>query len=168
MFSSAPALVNPLTTPDMATRANPIFQHAPTTTTSKMDDSKTDTSQNLNVWIPQKLQRSRAANDNHPNTQAQGKTARRSLMQPQLLAAEHSFFLRLKEWGSKGVPVDCWPNWTWNVIEQAVARGPHRSAMEPDSIKLVHEDIQYQVDAGFSQIMLWTDIQKLRPRNLKI
>jgi hypothetical protein len=40
--------------------------------------------------------------------------------------------------------------------------------MEPDSITLVHEDIQYQVDAGFSQIMLWTNTQKLRPLNLKI
>jgi hypothetical protein len=40
--------------------------------------------------------------------------------------------------------------------------------MEPDNIKLVHEDIQYQVDAGLSQIMLWSDVQKLRPSNLKI
>jgi hypothetical protein len=40
--------------------------------------------------------------------------------------------------------------------------------MEPDNIKLAHEDIQYQVDAGFSKIMLWSDLQKLRPRNLKI
>jgi hypothetical protein len=40
--------------------------------------------------------------------------------------------------------------------------------MDPDNIKLVHEDIQYQEDAGFSQIMLWSDVQKLRPSNLKI
>jgi hypothetical protein len=40
--------------------------------------------------------------------------------------------------------------------------------MEPDNIKLVQEDIQYQVDTGFSQIMLWSDVQKLRPSNLKI
>jgi hypothetical protein len=42
-------------------------------------------------------------------------------MQPQPLAAEHPFFPTLKEWGSKDVPVDCGPDWTWNVIKQAVA-----------------------------------------------
>jgi hypothetical protein len=89
-------------------------------------------------------------------------------MQPQQLAANHPFFQTLNKWGTEGIPVDCGPDWTWQVNKQAVARGPHRSAIEPDNIKLVHEDIQYQVDAGFSQIMLWSDVQKLRPSNLKI
>jgi hypothetical protein len=89
-------------------------------------------------------------------------------MQPQQLAANHPFFPTVNKWGTEGVPVDCGPDWTWQVIEQAVARGPHHSAMEPDNIKLVHEDIQYRVDAGFFQIMLWSDVQKLWPSNLKI
>jgi hypothetical protein len=121
-----------------------------------MDKSKMDRSQNSNVWIPRNIQHSCTGNKNHPNTQAQGKTAQRSLMQ------SHP----LKELGSKGVPVDCRPNWTWNVIKQAAAQGPHCSSMEPDGIKLVHEDIQYQVDAGFSQIVLWTDIQNCGPSTL--
>jgi hypothetical protein len=50
--------------------------------------------------------------------------------------------------------VDCGPDWEWDVVEQAVARGPHRSALEPENIALVQEGIQYQVDAGFSRIML--------------
>jgi hypothetical protein len=49
-----------------------------------------------------------------------------------------------------------------------VARGAHRSALEPDNIQLVHEDIQYQVEAGFSEILLWEDVKRLRPRSLKI
>jgi hypothetical protein len=32
----------------------------------------------------------------------------------------------------------------------------------------VHEDIQYQVEAGFSEIFLWEDIKRRRPPNLKI
>ena len=40
--------------------------------------------------------------------------------------------------------------------------------MEPDTIARVHEDIEYQVEAGFSKIMMWSDIKDLRPRNLKI
>jgi hypothetical protein len=101
-------------------------------------------------------------------SRAQGENKRRSLMQPQKLAQKHPFFPTLQEWGSKGVPVDCGPDWEWEAIEQAVARGPHRSALEQENIALVHEDIQYQVDAGFSKIVLWEDLQRTRPRNLKI
>jgi hypothetical protein len=132
-----------------------------------MGTSKTDGAtppEDPNIWVPRKLEQERA---NHPMNQAQG-TNRRSLMQPQLRAQGHPFFPTLHQWATDGVPVDCGPDWEWDVIEQAVARGPHRSALEDDNIELVHEDLQYQVDAGFSRIMLWSDLQKLRPRNLKI
>jgi hypothetical protein len=137
MFNPAPAIVSRPTSPAMATTTTPdnatdtesLFRLAPKMDVSKMETSKTDHSQDPNVWVPQKIERSRAIQTNHPNTQAQGKTARRSLMQPQQLAAGHPFFPTLNEWGTEGVPVDCGPDWTWQVIEQAVARGPHRSAM---------------------------------------
>jgi hypothetical protein len=89
-------------------------------------------------------------------------------MQPQSRAQGHPFFPTLHQWATDGVPVDCGPDWEWDVIEQAVARGPHPSALEDDNIALVHDDLQYQVDAGFSRIMLWSDLEKLRPSNLKI
>jgi hypothetical protein len=44
---------------------------------------------------PPKNRARRATTDKHPNTQAQGKAARRSLMQPQQLAANHPFFQTL-------------------------------------------------------------------------
>jgi hypothetical protein len=84
-------------------------------------------------------------------------------------AQGHPFFQTLHEWSMDGVPVDCRPNWEWKVVEQAIACRPHCSSMEPDNIKqLVHEDNQYQVDVGFSSIILWFDLQKLQPCNLKI
>ena len=43
-----------------------------------------------------------------------------SLMQPQPLANGHSFMPTLKEW-RHGIEVDCGPDWTWDVIEAAVA-----------------------------------------------
>jgi hypothetical protein len=89
-------------------------------------------------------------------------------MQPQPLAAGHPFFPTLHEWGSEGVPVDCGPDWAWETVLAAVARGPHISAMDPENMSTVHEDIQYQVDAGFCKIVLWEDLKKLKPRNLKI
>jgi hypothetical protein len=89
-------------------------------------------------------------------------------MQPQPLAAGHPFFPTLHQWGTEGVPVDCGPGWEWDAVLAAVARGPHLSAMDPENIPLVHEDVQYQVDAGFSKIVLWDDLKKLKPRKLKI
>jgi hypothetical protein len=119
-----------------------------------------------NVWVPQKLHWAWEAPIDHPMSKAQGK--RRSLMQPQPLAAGHPFFPALHQWGSHGVTVDCGLDWQWDTVLAAVARGPHRSALDPENIALVHEDVQYQVDAGFSKIVLWEDLNRLKPRTLKI
>eukprot|EP00957_Ditylum_brightwellii_P143311 10918088-Ditylum_brightwellii.AAC.1 len=34
----------------------------------------------------------------------------------------------------------------------AIGKGPHLSAMMPNDMKLVHEDVQYQVEAGFCEV----------------
>ncbi len=90
-----------------------------------------------------------------------------SLMQPQPLAEVHPFTPTLKGW-RHGIDVDCGLDWDWVVIKVAVARGPHPTATTPDAIALFKEDIAYQVKAGFSWVMLWEDLQRLRPTNLKI
>jgi hypothetical protein len=119
-----------------------------------------------NVWVPRKIEKEWRQ---LPTNEAQGKTTeRRSLLMPQARAAGHPFFPTLHEWATDGVPVDCGPAWSWEAIETAVDRGPHQSAMDPESIALVHEDIQYQVDAGFCKIVTWKELQLLRPPNLKI
>jgi hypothetical protein len=41
-------------------------------------------------------------------------------------------------------------------------------AATPNSIALFKGDIAYQVKAGFCKVMLWEDLQRLRPHNLKI
>ena len=90
-----------------------------------------------------------------------------SLMQPQPLAEVHPFTPVMHEW-RQGIAVDCGPDWEWGVIEAAIERGPHPTARTPDAIELFKEDIAYQVDAGFCKVMLWEDVQRLRPANLKI
>ena len=87
-------------------------------------------------------------------------------MQPQPLSAVHPFTPTLNKW-RHGIEVDCGPDWSWDVVEAAVA-GPHPTAATPDSIALFKEDIAYQVKAGFCKVMLWEDLQRLRPHNLKI
>jgi hypothetical protein len=75
-----------------------------------------------------------------------------------LMSVLHPFAAHLKDW-EKGVPVDCGSPWTMEAIDLAVARGAHPTARTRDAIELVHKDVEYQVQAGFSQIVLWDDIR---------
>ncbi len=100
-----------------------------------------------------------------PEEIPQGK--RTLLMQPLPLAGIHPFLSTLQEW-ERGMPVDCGPDWDWGVIEADVARGPHLTARTPNSVALIQEDIEYQIKAGFFRVLLWDDIVKMRPLNLKI
>ena len=89
-------------------------------------------------------------------------------MQTQVGSQNYSFYSTLRQWGTKGVPVNCGPDWDWIVIEQSVARGPHRSLMDTEHEATVKEDIQYQVEAGFSQIIPWEEVHKLKPKDMKV
>jgi hypothetical protein len=88
-------------------------------------------------------------------------------MQPQPLADIHPFTPVMQEWRD-GIAVDCGPDWSWEVIKAVIERGPHPTARTHNAIALFKEDIEYQANAGFSKVMLWDDVKRLRPRNLKI
>jgi hypothetical protein len=88
-------------------------------------------------------------------------------MQPQPLAGIHPFLSTLQEW-ERRIPVDCGPDWDWGIIKAAMARGPHPTARTPNLVALIQEDIEYQIKAGFCRVLLWDDIVKMRPTNLKI
>jgi hypothetical protein len=79
----------------------------------------------------------------------------------------HPFGSQLKEW-EKGVEVDCGEDWTIDQIRLAIAQGPHRSALTDEAIELFAEDLAYQVKAGFSEIVLATDLMANPPANLKV
>jgi hypothetical protein len=104
-----------------------------------------------------------------PHGQMSGPTEGKptSLMQPQPLADVHPFTPTLKEW-RHGIEVDCGPEWTWEVIKAAVARGPHPTACTHEAIALYEEDIEYQRQAGFCKVIPWEELKQLRPPNLKI
>ena len=88
-------------------------------------------------------------------------------MAPSARVDFHPFVETLKEWET-GVPVDCGEAWDWDTVEAAVAQGAHRSATSPESIALVKEDVAYQVQAGYAEIVRWEDLRRLRPKNLKV
>jgi hypothetical protein len=81
----------------------------------------------------------------------------------------HPFVETLWEWET-GVPVDCGKPWSWETIEAAVEKGAHKSALTPELIKLIAEDVAYlyQVKTGYAQVITWGKLQRLRPKNLKV
>jgi hypothetical protein len=92
----------------------------------------------------------------------------RSLMRPSPIAIlSHPFGPELKEW-EKGVEVDCGADWSREMVEVALQRGAHPSAQTPEAIQLFKEDIAYQVNGGFCDVMLASELMKNPPTNLKV
>jgi hypothetical protein len=100
-----------------------------------------------------------------PETIPQGKLT--LLMQPQHLAAVHSFAPTILKW-QQGIPIDCSSDWDRSVIVAAVERGPHPTARTPKSIALFAEDIEYQIKAGFCWVFPWEELKHCLPANCKI
>jgi hypothetical protein len=64
--------------------------------------------------------------------------------------------------------VHCGPDWAREAIDEEVQRGPHISATTDEARALVLENMLYQVEAGFSEIVLWGSIKDNLPSNLKV
>ena len=91
----------------------------------------------------------------------------KSLMKPLALAQLHPFASTLEKW-EHGVPVDCGAPWSQEAIMCALQKGAHTSACTPESVELIDEELEYQVSAGFSSIILWDDIKDCLPKNFKL
>jgi hypothetical protein len=88
-------------------------------------------------------------------------------MSPAACVSFHPFAETLSEWET-GVPVDCGAPWEWETIVAAVEKGAHKSATTDESIALTAEDVDYQVKAGYAEIVSWADLCQLRPKNLTV
>jgi hypothetical protein len=100
-----------------------------------------------------------------PAARATGKsgTDARSLLIPQdlarcLLPAEA--YQTLVEYSRCGVPNDCGPDWSRAAVKAAKAAGLHVSALLPENVTLMWEDIEYQVKAGFVTMVTETELFK--------
>eukprot|EP00957_Ditylum_brightwellii_P010523 797446-Ditylum_brightwellii.AAC.1 len=98
-----------------------------------------------------------------PMEQSRGK-----LMHPWGLALEYPGTAQLSRWLHQGVDVNCGPRWSCAAVMLAIGKGPHVSDMPPDAMYLIHEDVQYQVEAGFCEVHEWEDLRCKWPENLKI
>jgi hypothetical protein len=101
-----------------------------------------------------------------PTGRASGKSG--SLLRPAPIAVlSHPFGQQLKDW-EQGVEVDCGEDWTLEQIQMAIQQGPHRSALTAEAIQLFANDVAYQVQAGFSEVVLASDLFADLPANLKV
>jgi hypothetical protein len=96
---------------------------------------------------------------------AQGKT--KQLMSPHTCVNFHPFAETLQQW-EEGVPVDCGEDWTLEQIEAAIKQGPHKLALDPESIALIEEDVAYEVRAGYAEVVDWSKLRRQLPQQLKV
>jgi hypothetical protein len=96
---------------------------------------------------------------------AQGKNNR--LMSPSACVNFHPFMETLFQL-EEGVPIDCGEDWTMEQLKAAIQQGPHKLALDPESIALIEEDVAYQVRAGYAQVVDWSWLKNHLPPQLKV
>jgi hypothetical protein len=100
-----------------------------------------------------------------PHKRAQGKG--RKLMEPAPWMQFHLFVATLEQWAS-GVSALCGEPWSVAAICAAIECGPHTSALTHEARDLINNKVKYQIQAGFSELVLWRTIQHAYPTNLKV
>lgn len=107
-----------------------------------------------------------------PKDKANGKSSATSLMQPQdwvIRILPENTVQTLFQFAKDGCPARCGAPWSQEAVQQAKEAGPHVSALQPDNVELIWEDLQYQRDAGFVKILTENELfGDGTPENLKI
>ena len=69
-------------------------------------------------------------------------------MCPSGLALQHPAGATLLRYATQGCPTLTGKPWTREMMLAAVERGPHKSALAPDAIAQLHEEVGAKVAAG--------------------
>ncbi len=83
-------------------------------------------------------------------------------------ALKHPAAKVLKEWATFGCPTHTGKPWTKTKMWEAVARGPHRSALSPEAISHFKAEATEKVRTKQAQLVQWDDIKDNPPKELKI
>eukprot|EP00956_Cyclotella_meneghiniana_P024898 scaffold50779_cov23-Cyclotella_meneghiniana.AAC.1 len=89
-------------------------------------------------------------------------------MCPQGLALHHPAAGALLEYATQGCPCNTGKDWTKEQLWAAVERGPHVSALEPDAIEQMEQEIAEKQKQGQVKVVLWDDIKDNPPAQLKV
>jgi len=102
------------------------------------------------------------------NFQRGNPPAHRNKMCPSGLALQHPAGTTLLQYATQGCPTLTGKPWTRDMMQAAVDRGPHQSALAPDAIDQLTEEVRAKVAAGQARIVDWKDICDNPPPQLKI
>jgi hypothetical protein len=77
----------------------------------------------------------------------------RNAMCPAGLAMSHPAADTLVEWATFGCPTKTGQPWKRADLDEAIARGPHQSALTPEAIKHFAEEIRAKVRTNQAQVV---------------
>jgi hypothetical protein len=89
-------------------------------------------------------------------------------MCPSGLALHHPAAATLLEYATGGCPTNTGNPWTKQQMQEAVDRGPHVSALDPEAIVQMEEEVADKVRIGQARLVSWDDIKENPPPELKI
>jgi hypothetical protein len=83
-------------------------------------------------------------------------------------ALQHPAAKVLQDWATFGCPTHTGKPWTKSKMWEAVARGPHRSALSPKEIAHFKAEGTEKVRTKQARLIRWVDIKDNPPKELKI
>jgi hypothetical protein len=116
-------------------------------------------------------------NDTHPEkpssshlTEQQRKYQQtyRGLMAPSGPALHHPAAPLLLELATLGCTSEMGDTWTQELIEAAIKKGAHPSALDPKASRQLRDETLEKVNQGYARLVYWDDIKNNPPPNLKI
>ncbi len=92
----------------------------------------------------------------------------RNNMCPSGVALQHPAASLLLQYATKGCPVMTGKPWTISQMQAAIDKGPHQSALSPDAIAQLQEEVHEKVRNGQARLVEWESIRECPPKELKI
>jgi hypothetical protein len=131
---------------------------------------------------PTKIRQEKQASKLRPVTQKQGnnpfvglteqqskyKNKFRGLMAPSGPALEHPAADLLLELATVGCSSHIGEQWSMEMLDAAIRKGAHPSAMLPEAAKQLRDETLEKVAQGYARLVRWEDIKANPPPNLKI
>ena len=89
-------------------------------------------------------------------------------MCPANLALDHPAADLLLEYATRGCPTNTGAPWSRQLMQAAIDRGPHVSALIPEAIAQLRQEVADKVASGQARVVRWDNIKDNPPRELKI
>ena len=101
-------------------------------------------------------------------TPKSGPAVYKGSMCPSGLALHHPAAEKLLQFATEGCPARTGKPWTKEQMEEAIARGPHVSALEKDAMEQLEKEVYAKEKKKQCKVVLWDDIKDNPPKELKV